>query len=319
MSLSNFQPMSKCRDCSPTFACVFDCCRAMVGGQTRVAVTAPTEARSGGCRRPLEGAPVEQDDSAHGARAGRLGDGRAFARRTAPAMSGHGEPLRPYCRSAAGLTGRSTPMAATRVCRHTDGISQPAGGATPHAHTHISHYTPSHNTDRRHRSASGRRHTATQRWMWSVLVNALVLSQVRYCIAIYGNGSKKNLSQIQKMINYGAKVIFDRKKYDHVSDLLHRLRWLSTENMALYHTLCAVHKVVRHREPEQLAAGFVTVAEMRECRECRAGPRARTATFTCPDRALRWGRGALAVAVQCFITNCHLICQGYLHRCSLAA
>ena len=45
----------------------------------------------------------------------------------------------------------------------------------------------------------------------SVLVNALVLSHVRYCITIYGNGSRKNLARIQKIINYGAKIIFGRK------------------------------------------------------------------------------------------------------------
>ena len=98
----------------------------------------------------------------------------------------------------------------------------------------------------------------------SALVNTLVLSQVRYCIAIYGNGSKKNLSQIQKIINYGAKVIFGRKKYDHVSDLLRKLCWLSAENLASYHTLCAVQKVLRLGEPEELAAGLATVAETRE-------------------------------------------------------
>ena len=32
----------------------------------------------------------------------------------------------------------------------------------------------------------------------SVLVNALVISQVRYCIAVYGAGTKQNLSRIQK-------------------------------------------------------------------------------------------------------------------------
>ena len=79
----------------------------------------------------------------------------------------------------------------------------------------------------------------------SALVSALVLSQVRYFITIYGNGSKNNLSQIQKIINYGAKVIFGRKKYDHVSDLLRKLRWLSAENLASYHALCAVQKVLR--------------------------------------------------------------------------
>ena len=72
----------------------------------------------------------------------------------------------------------------------------------------------------------------------SVLVNALVLSQVRYCITVYGNGSKTNLARIQKIINYGAKLIFGRKKFDHASDLLEKLGWLSAENLALYHTLC---------------------------------------------------------------------------------
>ena len=97
----------------------------------------------------------------------------------------------------------------------------------------------------------------------SVLVNALVLSQVRYCISVYGNGSKKNLAMIQKTINYGAKIIFGRKKYDHVSDLLERLRWLSAENLVVHSTLCMVQKLLRFGEPQALAAGFATVADVR--------------------------------------------------------
>ena len=42
----------------------------------------------------------------------------------------------------------------------------------------------------------------------STLVTALVLSQVRYCISVYGNGSKKNLDRIKKILNFAAKVIF---------------------------------------------------------------------------------------------------------------
>ena len=34
----------------------------------------------------------------------------------------------------------------------------------------------------------------------STLVNALVLSQLRYCISVYGNGTKKNMSRIQKLL-----------------------------------------------------------------------------------------------------------------------
>ena len=100
----------------------------------------------------------------------------------------------------------------------------------------------------------------------SALVNALVLSQVRYCISVFGHGSKKNLSRIQKIINYGAKIIFGRKKYDHVSDLLQRLGWLSAENLVSYHTLCMTHKVLRHGAPDELAASLSTVAQVREVR-----------------------------------------------------
>ena len=71
----------------------------------------------------------------------------------------------------------------------------------------------------------------------SALINALVLSQIRYCISVYGNGKKGNLGRLQKIINYAAKVLFGRRKYDHVSDLLERLGWLSAEGMATYHTL----------------------------------------------------------------------------------
>ena len=97
----------------------------------------------------------------------------------------------------------------------------------------------------------------------SALINALVFSQIRYCISVYGNGKKGNLNRLQKVVNYAAKVLFGRRKYDHVSDLLGRLGWLSAEGMATYHTLCLLHKVRRYGEPERLAAGLSTVAEAR--------------------------------------------------------
>ena len=57
----------------------------------------------------------------------------------------------------------------------------------------------------------------------SALIHALVFSQLRYCISVYGNCKKGNLSRIQKVINYSAKILYGRRKYDHVSDLLREL------------------------------------------------------------------------------------------------
>ena len=71
--------------------------------------------------------------------------------------------------------------------------------------------------------------------------------------------------------------------------MVQRLRWLSADNMAMSHTLCAVHKVVRHREPEQLAASFVTVAEMREVSGVPSRATRQDRDLYVLGRALRWG------------------------------
>ena len=98
----------------------------------------------------------------------------------------------------------------------------------------------------------------------SAVVDALALSQIRYCLSVYGSGTQKNVSRIQKVINYAAKIIFGRKKFDHVSDLLEELGWLSAGNLVDYHTLCLVHKVRRRHEPEALANGLTTISEIRD-------------------------------------------------------
>ena len=81
---------------------------------------------------------------------------------------------------------------------------------------------------------------------------------------MYGNCSKKKLSRIQKVINYAAKVIFGRKKFDHVSDLLVKLEWLSAGDLARYHTLCLAHKALHLGEPEALATGLVRMSDTRD-------------------------------------------------------
>ena len=98
----------------------------------------------------------------------------------------------------------------------------------------------------------------------STVVNALALSQIRYCLTVYGNGTQKNITRIQKVINYAAKIIFGRKKFDHVSDLLEGLGWLNAGELVQYRTLCLAHKVRRLGEPETLARGLSSVSETRE-------------------------------------------------------
>ena len=97
-----------------------------------------------------------------------------------------------------------------------------------------------------------------------MLVTALVMSQVRYCISVYGNGSGGNLTRIQKIVNFAARVVFGRSKYEHVSDLRQRLGWMSSNELVEYHTLRLLHRVLRDGEPECLASVFHTNRSRRD-------------------------------------------------------
>ena len=98
-----------------------------------------------------------------------------------------------------------------------------------------------------------------------ILVSALVLSHVRYCLSVYGNVSAKNLAAINKILNFAARVI-SGKKFDHISSVRSSLGWLNPSAMVQAQTLNMLHKVRRTGEPESLAAQFCTNAERHDHR-----------------------------------------------------
>ena len=66
------------------------------------------------------------------------------------------------------------------------------------------------------------------------IVTALVLSHVRYCLTVYGNGSGKNLDIVDKILNFAARVISGKRKFDHISGVRERLGWLSPVDMCTH-------------------------------------------------------------------------------------
>ena len=44
--------------------------------------------------------------------------------------------------------------------------------------------------------------------------------------------AKKDLTVLQKILNHGIRVIFQRKKYDHIGDIKGQYYWSDIENLA---------------------------------------------------------------------------------------
>ena len=89
------------------------------------------------------------------------------------------------------------------------------------------------------------------------LVNSLVISLIRYCISVYGTCNVTQTSRLQKVLNFGARVISGRRKFDHISDVLRDLEWLSAHNMYMYHALTLLKRTLDTSQPESISANLV--------------------------------------------------------------
>ena len=103
------------------------------------------------------------------------------------------------------------------------------------------------------------RHTIPKTTLVTI-VQALVMSIVRYCISLYGTCTGTELDRVQKLLKFGARVISGRRKHDHISDVLRELNWLDARSLVMYHRLCLVHTAIKTGRPESLADAIGDVA-----------------------------------------------------------
>ena len=95
------------------------------------------------------------------------------------------------------------------------------------------------------------------------IVQNLVVSRIRYCLAVYGVCGVVQMRRLQKILNFAARVISGRRRFEHVGDVLHRLDWLTAENLYLYHGLCILKKIISTSEPDVLA-DFITRGDIHQ-------------------------------------------------------
>ena len=85
------------------------------------------------------------------------------------------------------------------------------------------------------------------------IVVALVLSMIRYCISIYGTCGATQLHRIQKLINFCARVISRKSKYDHISQEVRRLGLMTAQQLVTYHQMCLIRRILVTGEPHELS------------------------------------------------------------------
>ncbi len=79
-----------------------------------------------------------------------------------------------------------------------------------------------------------------------MVIQALVLSLMEYCIRIWGTTNDTSISSVQKLQNFAARVaVGGIKKYDHISPAYRELEWLKIKHKHLLDVGVTTFKVLR--------------------------------------------------------------------------
>ena len=95
-------------------------------------------------------------------------------------------------------------------------------------------------------------------------MKSLVLSKLSYCSVVWGGIGKTDVQKLQQIVNFAARVIFNKRKQEHVSPLLRQLNWLSVENRLKLDTACFMFKVAHGTVPDTISGLFTRVNEVNQ-------------------------------------------------------
>ena len=86
------------------------------------------------------------------------------------------------------------------------------------------------------------------------LISSLVLSKMDYCNSLYAGLPDEIIGRIQKVQNNAARVIFKKRKRDHVTPLMIELHWLPVKQRIVYKICVIVYKSLNGISPSYLTS-----------------------------------------------------------------
>ena len=95
----------------------------------------------------------------------------------------------------------------------------------------------------------------------TIVVSSLVVSKLDYCNALYYGISSSLKKKLQYAQNCSARLIYNKRKYDHVTKLLIDLHWLRMKYRIFYKIYLLAYKCINptlFAHPEELQSLVVT-------------------------------------------------------------
>ena len=127
------------------------------------------------------------------------------------------------------------------------------------------------------------------------VVHAFISRRVDYCNSIFSLVRTKHLHPLQSVLNAATRVISRRRKYDHISEVVHdQLNWLPITERIEYKLCILVYKCLHQLAPQCLVEMCKVASELPGRRNLRSASRGalielRTKTSTYGSRSFALG------------------------------
>ncbi len=96
------------------------------------------------------------------------------------------------------------------------------------------------------------------------VINALVFSKLYYCSSFWSNTSS-NLSRLQGVQNFVARVVSNREKFDQITPILKELCWSPVKSHLYCRDVLLAFKCMNDCAPAYLSSEFKTRGEVSGC------------------------------------------------------
>ena len=97
-----------------------------------------------------------------------------------------------------------------------------------------------------------------------LLTDAFVFSKLFCCSTDWSNTSKTNVKRLQLAQNFAGRIVLGLRKYDHISEGLKSLKWLSVSDKLFLYDSIMVHKCMNGRAPGYLLNKFTRRLEFHD-------------------------------------------------------
>ena len=114
------------------------------------------------------------------------------------------------------------------------------------------------------------------------ILNSLVFSKLFYCSSVWAGTTQKNILKLQSVQNFAARIVTGSKKFDDITLVLRRLKWLPVAKQLVLRDAVMTFKCLNNMAPQYLSSVFckrssVHMYDTRNCQKLQI-PSYRTAT-----------------------------------------